>query len=197
VHRTTCENRTCNAAVEAFVIATILVMQGRERLVNGLATLNRNLHLMLLTTPMPKLGSYLHPRLSRPSDSEQLELAVPPVPASNLQRVVQESTTFGSSRWGHSDILDSALSTEALKPSTVVELGVVLLDLSIGVDLHNIDAINRVLERGNAPSPVDGVALSPDVEDGDLDFRLVDTLASVESGLAWEGDGAELSAFVS
>jgi hypothetical protein len=82
---------------------------------------------------------------------------------------------------------------EGLEPGAVVEFGVVLLDQALVVDFHVVDAVDRVWQGNDSPSPGDGVAVVPDVEDGDGDFRLENTLAVVESGLAVEGDGSELA----
>jgi len=82
---------------------------------------------------------------------------------------------------------------ERLEPCTVVEFGVVLLDLALGVNDHVVDAIDGVRKGNDAPSPGDTASVVPDVERVDGDFRLQDTLTVVEGGFAGEGYGTELT----
>jgi hypothetical protein len=90
--------------------------------------------------------------------------------------------------------VDGAILSEVLEPDTVVELGVVLLDKTLVIDLHEVDASHRksTSERKKRPSPCDGVAAVPDVQSGDGDLRLENTLTIVESGLVGECNRANL-----
>lgn len=96
----------------------------------------------------------------------------------------------------HSDGADGAgRAGEALEPSAVVELSILLADLALLVDDHVVDAIDweRSLGGGgNLPSPGDVSASVPDVQGLGLDLRLINTLTNVEGGLAGESDGAKL-----
>ena len=88
---------------------------------------------------------------------------------------------------------------EALEPGTVIELSILLLDQALVVDDHIVDAVDW--ERswcsgrdlwGDLPSPCDILASVEDVQGVNLDLRLENTLAVVESSLGGEGDRAEL-----
>lgn len=106
------------------------------------------------------------------------------------QSRVDGSLGGGGAREGH--IGRGTVLAEGLEPCTVVELGVVLLDLALVVDEHVVDAVDGELGRGDAPSPGDAAAVVPDVERGDGNFGLQDTLAVVEGSLGSEGHRAQL-----
>jgi hypothetical protein len=97
---------------------------------------------------------------------------------------------------GDGDGADGAVATgEALEPSAVVELGVLLVDQALFVDLHEVDTNNGVGGgggRSQLPAPGDVSASVPDVESVDLSFGLTDALANVESSLVGEGDTTKL-----
>lgn len=111
-------------------------------------------------------------------------------------RLCTEGTSLESSLGGDGDGADgTGGSWEGLEPGTVVELSVLLLDLSILVDLHVVDAVDWVWGGsggGDLPSPGDVSASVPDVQGLGLDLRLENTLTVVEGSLAGEGNGAKL-----
>ena len=96
----------------------------------------------------------------------------------------------------NTDGSDSAGSIwEALDPSTVVELGVVLLDQALVVDDHVVDAVDWIWllgGGGDLPSPGDVLASVPDVQSVDLNLRLVEPLAGIEGSLVGESNGSKL-----
>ena len=114
-----------------------------------------------------------------------------------LRLHLKERTLGSNSRRNLDRGVGRAVAAEGLEPSTVVEFRVVLLDLAISVDLHVVDSVDGEWQGDDSPSPGNGVAVNPDVEDIDGDLRLEDTLTVVESGLAVEGDGAKLEEHVS
>ena len=87
--------------------------------------------------------------------------------------------------------------TKVLEPSTVVKLGIVSLNKTIIIDLHIVDAMDRVGsslgERSDAVSPGDTLAVVPDVESLNVNLRLENSLAIVEGRLVCKCDGAELN----
>ena len=87
-------------------------------------------------------------------------------------------------------------SRERSNPGGVVELGILLLDEAILVDLHVVETDDRVRvlgKRGDLPAPGDGVAVVEDVEGLGLDLRLA-ALAEVEGSLVGEGSSAQRDA---
>ncbi len=114
---------------------------------------------------------------------------------SMLPRLHLKKTTLGG-RWAlrSGDGVDRAVATETLEPSTAVELSVVLVDKTVAVDQHVVDAGDGIRQGVDLPSPGDGATVVPDVEDIDANLRLKDTLAIVECSLAVEGDGAQREA---
>jgi hypothetical protein len=90
-------------------------------------------------------------------------------------------TTSERLGWGDDDGGHGAFRAagEALEPSAVVELGVLLVDEALVVDLHVVDADNWVWDwgvGGDLPSPGDVSASVPDVESLGGYFRLAETL---------------------
>jgi hypothetical protein len=100
-----------------------------------------------------------------------------------------------SVRGSDADGSDGALLAQGLEPGTVVELDVVLLDETIVVDHHVVDADDWVGadlgDGGDLVAPGDVLAVVEDVEGVDLDLRLELALAHIESLLIREGDRAE------
>ena len=109
-----------------------------------------------------------------------------------LLRNATATGTERSSR-GYRDVGERALLAERLQPCTAVKFSVVLDDETVATDFHDVDAVDGIgLGAHDSPSPGDGVAVVPDVEDVEGNLGLEDTLPVVESGLAGEADGAEL-----
>ena len=115
-----------------------------------------------------------------------------------LRNLHAEATSAERRRRGNGSYgVSRAVAAEGLEPGPVVEFSIVLGNEAVAANLHVVDTVDGVWERNDSPSPGDGAAVMPDVEDLNCDLGLQDTLAVVESALAVEGDGAKLEINVS
>ena len=81
-----------------------------------------------------------------------------------------------------------------MEPSTVVEFSIVLDNEAIVANNHVVNTSNRESPGvgSESPSPSNTVAIVEDIESSDVNLRLENALAIVESGLVRESDRAKL-----